>query len=61
MFDLLARNSRRPLPDKRELLPRVLFNYLIGNAHAKNASLLYGQLDDPPAPRLAPFYDLACT
>lgn len=62
MFEVLARGSRSPLPDKRELLKWVLFNYVIGNAdaHAKNVSLLYDGRDDR-RPRLAPFYDLVCT
>ncbi|MDO9172820.1 MAG: type II toxin-antitoxin system HipA family toxin [bacterium] len=63
MFEVLARGSRSPLPDKRELLKWVLFNYVIGNAdaHAKNVSLLHGDLDDDRGPHLAPFYDLVCT
>jgi len=63
LFEVLARGSRSPLPDKRELLKWVLFNYVIGNAdaHAKNVSLLYGAFEDGPGPRLAPFYDLVCT
>ncbi|MBK6900762.1 MAG: type II toxin-antitoxin system HipA family toxin [bacterium] len=63
MFEVLARGSRSPLPDKRELLKWVLFNYVIGNAdaHAKNVSLLHGDRDDDRGPRLAPFYDLVCT
>lgn len=49
-----------PEEDRRKLFRWAVFNYLIGNAdaHAKNISLLY---DAPPKPRLAPFYDLACT
>jgi serine/threonine-protein kinase HipA len=62
LFDVVARGSRTPLPDKRDLLGWVLFNVLIGNAdaHAKNLSLLYDAADDS-LPRLAPFYDLVCT
>ncbi len=43
-----------------KLFQWVVFNYLTGNAdaHGKNISLLY---DNPPKPRLAPFYDLVCT
>lgn len=62
LFEIVAKGSRAPLPDKRDLLRWVLFNVLIGNAdaHAKNLSLVH---DDPDAagPRLAPFYDLVCT
>ncbi len=49
----------RPALDRLELLRRVLFNYLIGNAdaHGKNFALLHG----PEGPRLAPAYDLLCT
>ncbi|MBU2503094.1 type II toxin-antitoxin system HipA family toxin [bacterium] len=63
IFEALSRGSRSPLPDKRDLLKWVLFNFLIGNAdaHAKNISLLYGEFGDNKGPRLAPFYDLVCT
>ena len=49
----------RPALDRLELLRRVLFNYLIGNAdaHGKNFALLH-QTDGPV---LAPAYDLVCT
>lgn len=49
-----------PEGDRRKIFRWAVFNYLIGNAdaHAKNISLLY---DEPPRPRLAPFYDLVCT
>ena len=41
LFRILARGSRSPLPDKRELLTWVIFNFLIGNAdaHAKKRVL----------------------
>ena len=63
IFEALARGSRAPLPDKRDLLKWVMFNFLIGNAdaHAKNISLLYGEFGENMGPRLAPFYDLVCT
>ena len=63
MFEVLARGSRSPLPDKRDLLRWVLFNFIVGNAdaHAKNVSFLMETADDEAAPRLAPFYDLVCT
>jgi serine/threonine-protein kinase HipA len=63
MFEVLARGSQSPLPDKRDLLKWVIFNFIIGNAdaHAKNVSFLYGKLGDEKGPCLAPFYDLVCT
>lgn len=63
MFGVLASGSRSPLPDKRDLIRWVIFNYIIGNsdAHAKNASFLFGASGENPAPCLAPFYDLVCT
>lgn len=49
----------RPALDRLELLRRVIFNYLIGNAdaHGKNFALLH----EAEGPRLAPAYDLLCT
>jgi len=63
IFEVLARGSRAPLPDKRDLLKWVIFNFIIGNAdaHAKNISLVYGEFGEDFGPRLAPFYDLVCT
>ncbi len=63
MFGILGRGSRSPLPDKRNLIRWVLFNFIIGNAdaHAKNVSILFGGPHGEFAPRLAPFYDLVCT
>ena len=63
IFGALERGSQAPLPDKRELLKWVFFNFIIGNAdaHAKNVSFLYGKKSDETGPRLAPFYDLVCT
>jgi len=63
MFGVLARSSRSPLPDKRDLIRWVIFNFIIGNAdaHAKNVSFLLGAAGENSAPRLAPFYDLVCT
>lgn len=63
IFEVLARGSQTPLPDKRDLLMWVLFNFIIGNAdaHAKNISFLYGKTGQLKGPRLAPFYDLVCT
>jgi serine/threonine-protein kinase HipA len=56
----VLKKCRKPEEDRSKLFRWVVFNYLIGNAdaHAKNISLLY---DEPPKPRLAPFYDLVCT
>jgi len=63
LFETLARGSHTPLPDKRDLLKWVLFNFIIGNAdaHAKNVSFLYGKMGEENRPHLAPFYDLVCT
>ncbi len=63
IFAALERGSQTPLPDKRELLKWVFFNFIIGNAdaHAKNVSFLYGKKGEEIGPRLAPFYDLVCT
>ncbi len=63
IFGALERGSQAPLPDKRELLKWVFFNFIIGNAdaHVKNVSFLYGKKSDETGPRLAPFYDLVCT
>ncbi len=57
-FELLDACAR-PVLDRLELLRRVLFNYLIGNAdaHGKNFALLHRS--DGTA--LAPAYDLLCT
>lgn len=63
LFTVLARGSSTPLPDKRDLLRWVFFNFLIGNAdaHAKNVAFLWGRQGGSPGPQLAPFYDLVCT
>ncbi len=57
-FELLNACAR-PVLDRLELLRRVFFNYLIGNAdaHGKNFALLY----KPKGITLAPAYDLLCT
>lgn len=58
-FELLDRELPEPEPARRELLERVLFNLLIGNAdaHGKNFALLFRG----DAAELAPAYDLLCT
>jgi serine/threonine-protein kinase HipA len=63
LFTTLAHGSQSPLPDKRDLLHWVLFNFIIGNAdaHAKNISFLFGKSGNERGPHLAPFYDLVCT
>lgn len=57
-FELLDACAR-PALDRLELLRRVLFNFLIGNAdaHGKNFALLHRRA----GPVLAPAYDLVCT
>lgn len=58
-LDLVRRWSADVLVDQNELLDRLAFNYLIGNAdaHAKNFSLVHGNA----GLRLAPAYDLLST
>lgn len=58
-LDILRRWSVEVLADQQEMMDRVAFNYLIGNAdaHAKNTSLLHGR----EGIRLAPAYDLLST
>jgi len=58
-LDLVRRWSADVLADQNELLDRIAFNYLIGNAdaHAKNFSLLHTN----EGIRLAPAYDLLST
>lgn len=58
-LDILRRWSVEVLADLQEMMDRVAFNYLIGNAdaHAKNTSLLHGR----EGIRLAPAYDLLST
>ncbi len=61
MFGTLRNNVSNPIEDQKELLRRVIFQYLIGNtdAHIKNYALLYG--DDLQTIRLAPAYDILST
>jgi len=63
LFAALDAGSASPLPDRRDLLRWVLFNFVVGNAdaHAKNISLLHEGPAAGSGPRLAPFYDLVCT
>lgn len=58
-LQILRRWSVEVLADQQELMDRVAFSYLIGNAdaHAKNTSLLHGR----EGIRLAPAYDLLST
>lgn len=58
-LDVLRRWSVEVLADQHELLDRVAFNYVVGNAdaHAKNTSLLHAH----DGIRLAPAYDLLST
>jgi serine/threonine-protein kinase HipA len=58
-LDLVRQWSADVLADQNELLDRMAFNYLIGNAdaHAKNFSLLHSS----EGTRLAPAYDLLST
>ena len=57
-FELL-RKTKTPIPNIIELINRIVFNYLIGNAdaHGKNFSLLYTD----SGITFAPAYDILCT
>jgi len=57
-FDLL-KETKTPIPNMIELINRIIFNYLIGNAdaHGKNFSLLYTN----QGITFAPAYDILCT
>jgi serine/threonine-protein kinase HipA len=59
-FELIRRYSSVVIDDEPQLMDRIAFNYVIGNAdaHAKNFALLYPQLG---VSRLAPAYDLVST
>lgn len=61
MFELLRLHSSNPIEDQKELLKRIIFNYLIGNTdgHIKNFSLLYDE--KLKSIRLAPAYDIVAT
>jgi len=58
-FAVVDRHLPDPEPARRELVERLLFNLLVGNAdaHAKNFALLF----EPEGARLAPAYDVLCT
>lgn len=58
-FDLLNQVTY-PAVDKLELLKRVIFNFLVGNAdcHAKNFSIIHF---DNQTISLSPTYDVLCT
>lgn len=57
--EIINHASAKPAADQIDLLNRIIFNYLIGNAdaHGKNFSLLYSG----KKPILAPAYDLLST
>ncbi|MGH7776906.1 MAG: type II toxin-antitoxin system HipA family toxin [Candidatus Dormibacterales bacterium] len=59
-LNLIGRYSSKVVDDEPELIARIAFNYVIGNAdaHAKNFALLYPELG---VARLAPAYDLVST
>src|SRR5215471_8232073 len=59
-FELIRRHSGSVIDDEPQLLDRIAFNYVVGNAdaHAKNFALLYPQLG---VAQLAPAYDLVST
>lgn len=55
----IIRQTSKPAICTVELVHRIIFNYLIGNAdaHGKNFSILY----TPTEIKLAPAYDIMCT
>ena len=57
--EVITNQTTHPAADQMQMLDRVLFNYLIGNAdaHGKNFALLY----KGDKPELAPVYDLLST
>ena len=58
-FALLDQHLPKPEAARKELVERLLFNLLVGNAdaHCKNFALLFG----PNGAELAPVYDVLCT
>ncbi|HYP87384.1 MAG TPA: HipA domain-containing protein [Polyangiaceae bacterium] len=58
-FALVDQHLPNPQAARRELVERLLFNLLVGNAdaHCKNFALLFG----PAGAALAPVYDVLCT
>lgn len=58
-FAVVERHLPSSEPARRELVERLLFNLMIGNAdaHCKNFALLF----EPTGVALAPAYDLLCT
>jgi len=59
-FDLIRGHSGSVIDDEPQLVDRIAFNYVVGNAdaHAKNFALLYPELG---VARLAPAYDILST
>lgn len=59
-FELIRRYSGSVIDDEPQLMDRIAFHYLVGNAdaHAKNFALLYPELG---IARLAPAYDILST
>lgn len=55
----IIKQTKTPAVNTIELINRIVFNYLIGNAdaHGKNFSLLYSE----EGIQLAPAYDILCT
>lgn len=58
-FAVVDRHLPKPEAARKELVERLLFNLLVGNAdaHCKNFALLF----EPGGPVLAPIYDVLCT
>lgn len=62
-FGLVRRAASAPGRDLIHLSNAVVFNYLVGNndAHGKNFSLLYREVQGGRVVELPPFYDLVST
>src|SRR5207244_6099964 len=58
-FTLVDRHLADAEAARKQLIERLFFNLLVGNAdaHGKNFALLFG----PSGPELAPAYDILCT
>ncbi|WP_303852670.1 type II toxin-antitoxin system HipA family toxin [Seleniivibrio woodruffii] len=61
--DIIKKHCKSPVLDILSIIKWTLFNYLIGNAdaHLKNISLLYDDIESGNKVSLAPFYDIVCT
>jgi serine/threonine-protein kinase HipA len=60
---VIRRYCKSPVIDILSIVKWTVFNYLIGNAdaHLKNISLLYDDVEAGKGLSLTPFYDIVCT